>query len=339
MLPLGPKPLELNSTSAVAGMSLFFTLSGFLITTNLLKHPDIINFIIRRGCRILPLAFVGILVYMIVQAKSWPYYLAQFLFVENYADQFLTPLTGHFWSLCVEVHFYTFMALLVALVGVAGLRALPVLALMVTALRVAQGIPISIMTHYRVDEILAGSILALPSAGKLGKAGRGWALVMNRIPLWVWIGLLLLSAHPKASVFQYPRPYFGSAAVGHTLLSGSDSWWWPRNRLMRYIAEISFALYVIHPLSMAAWLGSGNTLVKYMKRPLSFAITVGLAHLSTFHMERHFIAWGKVLTHHRETSRNSTKTAQALHESDCAVRRSSALAPFNNGLQTEGGEK
>ena len=36
MLPLGPKSWQLNATTATIGMSIFFTLSGFLITTTLM---------------------------------------------------------------------------------------------------------------------------------------------------------------------------------------------------------------------------------------------------------------------------------------------------------------
>ncbi len=58
-----------------------------------------------------------------------------------------------------------------------------------------------------------------------------------------------------------------------------------------------YALYVIHPLTMYGWLGSGGTLVKYAKRPLCLALTFGLAHLSTFAYERRWMAFGKQLSH------------------------------------------
>ena len=77
---------------------------------------------------------------------------------------------------------------------------------------------------------------------------------------------------------------------------------------MHYIAEISYALYVIHPLTMAGWLGSGDTLEKYLKRPICFALTFGLSHLSTFRMERLFIAWGKHLSHRLENRHRSAES-------------------------------
>ena len=45
MLPLGPKVLQLNETVAATGMSLFFTLSGFLIVSMLTKNDNVASFL------------------------------------------------------------------------------------------------------------------------------------------------------------------------------------------------------------------------------------------------------------------------------------------------------
>src|SRR5882724_6243349 len=58
MLPLGPKNLHLTVTAGSMGMSLFFVLSGFLITSTLLTNADAGEFMIRRLARILPLAYL-----------------------------------------------------------------------------------------------------------------------------------------------------------------------------------------------------------------------------------------------------------------------------------------
>jgi peptidoglycan/LPS O-acetylase OafA/YrhL len=303
MLPIGPKSLQLNWIAGLGGMSLFFTLSGFLITEGLVKHPDVINFAIRRLCRILPLAYLGTVVYMLVQRAAWPCYLGHFLFVINYKTQFATPLTGHFWSLCVEVHFYALIAILVLLRGVEGLRILPLLAIVVTILRVAAGQAYDTKTHLRVDEILAGATLALVYVGRYGRTGRVIGGLIRTVPLWAWLPLFAVTCHPITNTFMYIRPYVGAAVVGHTLLSSARSHDWLKSRALRYVAEISYALYVIHPLSMFGWLGSGERLIKYAKRPISFAITFGLAHLATYHYERYFTAWGKRLTHRWEARR------------------------------------
>lgn len=301
LLPLGPKSWDLNSTAGPMGMSLFFTLSGFLITTTLHQHPSVPAFFVRRLCRIVPLAVLASTLLILMQANSlqgelWPYFSSHFLFYTNYDDSHVTPLTTLFWSLGVEVHFYVAVAVLAAFLGNRGLLLLPVAALAITGLRIADGQTISIRTHYRVDEILAGTALALASLGKLNGVGKGIDRSLRLIPFWVWAAAFAVSCHPASGPIQYLRPYLGSATVGSTLLSERYRFAFLCSRPMRYIAEISYALYVAHSAVTFGWLGSGNTLVKYLKRPIGFALTFGLAHASTFYYERHFIGWGKRLT-------------------------------------------
>ncbi|MBS0242520.1 MAG: acyltransferase, partial [Proteobacteria bacterium] len=56
-LPLGPRSWQLNLATGPLGMSLFFVLSGFLITLKLARDPDAVAFLITRFCRIVPLAY------------------------------------------------------------------------------------------------------------------------------------------------------------------------------------------------------------------------------------------------------------------------------------------
>jgi hypothetical protein len=58
LLPLGPTGLDLNAAVAAAGMALFFTLSGFLITGFLLRNDNVDEFLISRLARIVPLAWL-----------------------------------------------------------------------------------------------------------------------------------------------------------------------------------------------------------------------------------------------------------------------------------------
>jgi peptidoglycan/LPS O-acetylase OafA/YrhL len=63
--------------------------------------------------------------------------------------------------------------------------------------------------------------------------------------------------------------------------------------VLAYIAAVSYALYIVHPMLAHTWLGSGATLVKYAKRPLLLLAIFGIAHLSTFYYEHRWIAFGK----------------------------------------------
>lgn len=334
MLPLGPKWMQLNSTAGPAGMSLFFTLSGFLITTSLLKHTGVVSFFIKRLSRIVPLAMVGGTIILLLQSAParayppvWFYYLNYTSGVEGVEH------ISHFWSLCVEMHFYLFVGVLVGVVGQRGLLVLPLLAIVVTMWRIADGVTINVNTHYRVDEILAGATLALCAAGSLGKHATKVAATLGRLPLLVWLAAFAVSCHPASGPAQYLRPYLGAAVVGSTLIRSS----WYRSvlesRTLRYIAEISYALYVIHPASMMGWLGSGETLERYLKRPLCFLITFGLAHLSTFFFEKPLTKAGRRLSHRVDrkrftpTQRDPTAKPDNLDQThDFAASEASARA-------------
>lgn len=291
-LPLGPKPWQLNVAAGLLGMVLFFTLSGFLITNLLLKHTGIVDFLIRRLVRILPLAWLYIGLMLAIYPVTSEVWLAHFFFYANYPPKPLIAVTDHLWSLCVEVHFYIGIALLFTILRQRALWLLPIICAGFTLLRVTDGMYFSVITHYRVDDILAGAVLALTFNNRLGYRPR--MLLARANPLLLLI-LLLLSCHPASGFLQYLRPYFGAALVGFTLLNGQAA---PvlHHRLLAYIASISFALYVIHPFLASTWLGSGNLLEKYAKRPLLLVVLVVCAHISTFYYERPWIEFGRRLS-------------------------------------------
>ncbi|MEP0843440.1 MAG: acyltransferase [Phycisphaerae bacterium] len=214
LLPLGPARWDLNRLAGPFGMAIVFTLSGFLITSNLLKTPDVRVFLIRRACRILPLAYLFMLAVLVVQGRDLRHYLAYLTFTVNYHQPDVTIRTmSPLWSLCVEVHFYLFAAMLVAVAGRRGLLILPVLALVVTGLRVAEGATLVIRTHLRVDEILAGASVALLHGWPRGQRVRDG---IGRVHPLAW-GILLAAScypHPAVRPLNYVRPY----------LAGR---WWP----------------------------------------------------------------------------------------------------------------
>lgn len=295
MLPLGPRSLGLNGAAAVAGMSCFFTLSGFLITSTIHKHPTISTFLIRRTFRILPAAYLTMGIYLMIQQKPWSFYAPHYLFYVNYDHPHATSLTAVFWSLCVEIHFYVLAAALLATAGFRGLLALPALGLAITGLKIHQNDPHSIVTHLRADEIMVGVTLALIWLGTLGGVGRGLGRIIAATPWYAWAALFGVSSLEASGPLQFAQPYLAGAMIGGTLLSPRPSNRWLTTKTMRYIAEISYSLYVIHPGVTLGWLGSGDRFVKYMKRPLAFLLLWALAHTSTFTYERAFILAGKRL--------------------------------------------
>ncbi len=290
LIPLGPKPWHLNHAAAVMGMSLFFSLSGFLITSTLISKPVVFDFLVRRLARILPLYLLYVTLIFVFWDHGGAKWISSALFTINYQTQFLDEYTFHLWSLCVEIHFYLAIALFVALFGRSAIWLVWPVCLIVTALRMGAGEFVSIRTHHRVDEILAGACVAILYAR--------WGMI-NRLPIkFGWLGIAAAALWITGSLsstgpIQYLRPYGAAAVLAATI------WTAPAfvrsilsSKPARYIAEISYALYIIHPATAAGWMNEGSTTTRYLvKRPLSFALTFLLAHLSTFYWESIWRKW------------------------------------------------
>lgn len=284
LIPLPPRVLQLNYAAGAMGMGLFFTLSGFLITQFMIAGIGVGDFLARRLARIVPLCWSALVIIFL-----WHHYDAltevrNFLFVANLPPVKL-PLGGeHLWSLGVEMQFYVTVAMICLIFGRWGLYLIPVLAIAVTAARIIGGQPISIITWHRVDEILAGGIIALIYSGWMGERAKE---ILKHLPVWPFAIALFISSSPYGGPFMYLRPYAGALLVGASLNNAPAM----LNRVlisrrMAYIAEISYALYVIHGVLVATWLGSGNHLIRDLKRPLLIAVTFALAHVSTRYFEQ-----------------------------------------------------
>lgn len=305
LLPLGPKTWQLNVATGVLGMAIFFILSGFLITEFLIKRPDAGAFIIRRLARILPLFYLYSVITLWWFKEPADTWFATLGFYANMPPQRLIPATAHLWSLCLEVQFYIAMALWCFFSKSKAYWAIILATAAFTGLRIAHGQHASSISYYRADEIMAGCMLALAFHGKLGPLAKK-ALGMVH---WGWLlALLVLSCDYYGGALNYLRPYLAALLVGHTLAKpDSKLAAFLGNTLLAYLASISFALYIIHPLLATTWLGEGDTGTRYLKRPLLLLTLWGLAHLSSRCFENRFIAWAR-----RVTTPATTPTAGAL---------------------------
>ncbi|MEX0797429.1 MAG: acyltransferase [Acidimicrobiia bacterium] len=97
----------------VAGVTLFFVLSGFLITRILLEETSLRRFYIRRAYRLFP----ALMVFLLAAGFyfGWEEALAPALYVSNYAQIISGEISelAHTWSLAVEEHFYFVWPILV----------------------------------------------------------------------------------------------------------------------------------------------------------------------------------------------------------------------------------
>ena len=169
------------------GVNIFFVLSGFLITSILLKSFSnqgyLKNFYGRRALRIFPLYF-GFLSFLYCMSllyhgsdalndyrtKAWWLFLYLFsslpeLFNKQY---YFSPWLGHFWSLSVEEHFYLFWPFLLLICRTFKLMTIAFLCIYASSLiiRVMVFRDISpeaayVFTFSRIDALVLGGICAL----------------------------------------------------------------------------------------------------------------------------------------------------------------------------------
>ena len=272
---------------AAAGVALFFTLSGYLITGLLLaereKHGrlDLRRFYVRRFTRLAPPLFVMLAVMGPLLGASWRDLLGPALWLTNYVDILGggLPAFGHTWSLAVEEQFYLVWP--VALLWLLGRRRpARVLSVTIAALVVwwvallAAG---QFVYSYKALEtagvpILAGALVALarvrfsPAAGVAACAGlAGLTAGLSALDgkdLW---GIAPMLSMPLAAALV-------AAAPGSRWLA-----WRP----LAFCGVASYSLYLWHV--PVAWLVGSETI------GVAVGSVVGLA--AFLAVERPLMAW------------------------------------------------
>jgi peptidoglycan/LPS O-acetylase OafA/YrhL len=246
-----------------SGVILFFALSGFLITCNLLEVREkphyFHNFHARRALRLWPLYlltlavvylnapwFIGPGVLDAVKAAPW---LAYLFFVQNLFRITLPPALGPTWALAIEEQFYFFWAPLVR-----WLRRPWMLALLPTAALIGSPLVRRLHPHW-----------VTPTHTLIHLDGIAWgcliALGMYFLPLsrrcWTWMGLVaMVLGLASAETIAGGTAYLDSAlAVGYSgailALIASTGARNPLHLLLRrgplpYYGRISYGLYLSH---------------------------------------------------------------------------------------------
>ena len=97
------------------GVEVFFVISGLVITMTILKSHDVADFAFRRFSRLIPAATVATAIMFLLQLVTGPFHsgikdlVTSFFFISpEFGANFVS---GSYWSLLVELKFYSFVAL------------------------------------------------------------------------------------------------------------------------------------------------------------------------------------------------------------------------------------
>lgn len=268
------------------GVSLFFVLSGFLITYLLVFEKikkgqiNMKNFFLRRSFRIYPLFF-----FLVAVAFLLPYDFKEkigfhmigggydldwrfsFFFLENYQmlllDNFpkTTPLSV-FWSLCIEEHFYIFWMLMIFILS--PKRILPFLIISILIAWIARYFDPMIWRNHNItqndlftniDYFATGGILGWAVAINYDKVSN-FVLSISNLWKYLFILLVLLLVIFQEQILAESIPYISIfkptiIAIAFTLLIAifipSESTIRISDKnVMSLLGKISYGLYVYH---------------------------------------------------------------------------------------------
>ena len=310
-------PLEVG----LFGVKIFFALSGYLITTNLLHEEQgrgrasLRSFYVRRACRILPAACTFLLAVALLTALgvldvSPSRWFATLLLLSNYTDAPGSWYLGHFWSLAIEEHFYLVWPLLFVALA-APRRRLAFVAGAVVAVWLWRAIAFKYhltwsavtsfwgRTDLQVDGILCGVAVALarwvPAARErldrwLGRPVAMLALVLLLASLNVWATVGWKSMMGATSLRSVVLPLLilctvmrPQGVVGQLL----------QTRAMAWLGRISYSLYLWQQLFLVWDSARVPALAPLQNFPLGLVAALACAWASYRFVERPLIALGR----------------------------------------------
>jgi peptidoglycan/LPS O-acetylase OafA/YrhL len=276
-----------------SGVDLFFVLSGYLITSILLRNrkPGALrSFYVRRILRIWPVYYVALLAAFALNLTAAQPVGARGLFMSVVflqltdlylhpgVSQFVNPgYFAHSWSLAIEEQFYLIWPLLLLWLR-PRFAALAAGAVAVIAASYWLKLQVSTSPYFllllatRLDGLVLGVVLAYleqpvtaPDAPRVALRSRLWIYASAAA---AGLGLLVtfqayhrsVTAVPDYRLLALPvlasaLLYFGIVGVA-IALSGAASLAPLRNRVLCWTGGISFALYMYHPL-IYVWLRRG----------------------------------------------------------------------------------
>lgn len=262
------------------GVRLFFVLSGFLITSLLMKEKsrfgriDFWKFIARRTIRIFPLLYIYVIVIFVLAKGGYISVSNQQLFAAvsytwNYHwfwDGGGYPeghwFLGHLWSLSLEEQFYLIWPLCISALSWVSIKHLSwVIPLLMPFVRIAvyfmfpsQRGYLGMMFHTAVDPILIGCFFAI---------WREPLLVVSRRWSWISIFALIFPLILSPLIAEWWRAWrvtfgFGSEAVcAGFLIVGSSNFRWLESLfsslLLVWLGRMSYSLYLWQQLFLTEY--------------------------------------------------------------------------------------
>lgn len=310
------------------GVTLFFVLSGFLITRILLYNKGygnyFKNFFVRRSLRIFPLYYLFLLISFFIlpylfniQKTSINQQLYYYFYLQNFARTFswsgwiTANGPGHFWSLAVEEHFYMVWPFIIYFLSTRNIKkavfVIILLALFLRIIMLSKGLDVFYFTFTRFDSLAIGGLLALiENKGGIKSVNSKKFLILAGIvfipTIYIWTNFTGAGNH-MLQIFKYlllSLTYF--SFIGFLLTLKSNNF---LNKILEcsflsYTGRISYGLYVYHPI---AYLIAGvylNTNYLVINIIIHFGLAYFISAVSYYFFENYFIGLKKYFDHDKQ---------------------------------------
>ena len=326
-----PKGLDL----AGDGVSIFFTLSGFLITYLLLKEKElnrlnIKNFYIRRVLRIWPLYYLylaaSIITAVVFGITFHKFFVPFYIFLAANLPFILgrsLPFLAHYWSLGVEEQFYLFFPQIAKQSNKRLLKTAIALVILLLFLKFVFWIlkrkyaietPFLAITVTRFNIMLTGVIGAVLYYNKNGIFLRLATNKITQIFSWLCIFFIAINKFHIASVIDQDLIAIISVFLIVGQVTKKNLIVNLENKVCDFIGKISYGIYVIHPLLIFYYvevIGTfhSNSVFNYLLIYfLTIATTILLAYISYEFYEKKFLKLKE-----RFTTVKSSNTKNVFH--------------------------
>jgi len=252
------------SEIGMRGVDLFFVLSGFLITSLLIKDRASTSyyqdFYWKRALRILPLYILCLLGVVLFVPHARAEALLSAFFIVNFAQLFHVVTEGPFWTLAIEEQFYILWPTVVRRRSVEQLtRWALVIGLSANVLRFVAacfGHYNYRLTFLRCDGLAAGALLACWFERRqntpLTRREATNLTLASALGVVCLIGRLFMPATPRgiafdADLYQTGVILLAGSAIAYILVNqGSPLLAIFRSRILLFFGLISYAMYMTH---------------------------------------------------------------------------------------------